>query len=682
MPEAEAFRLDRMKTQGFTDYTHGMLVTDYHVNLSSSELANNSFSSVSTEAKVGFCGIGASIGASMDTQQAQANGSFNENIVLQSIDSGGFMNFRGLDGWMTDEIYSCAFGAFKHYYDAVLKASNQREYVVAYGQFSKHYGDSCVTKVHLVAGSALQITLKKEGGAQSNNHKYGASTSVSTPFGGVSAATDWGKGMSGKHSGGNMDVHMVHYPDNTPTRKLIEDEFTKRIDQSFAKLATQPFTDQSVAAPPTVTPPEIKDYEGKEEKKEAPDKELSDGEIKEADDEKEKNLAKKAGHEGTLEQYQKDKQQKFNDLKNNTTKKKGASHVVKEARRATRKKKYGDSLHSNNNNMTLSTIPTDSDNKMVTSVNDGNMWDLGGFLVNSYETTKWTTLFPLLERTFPLDDSFIYVIRLWLYLLTRYELLQYLHFLLDVGDVLDYYWVKLPGGKKSNLENLKNDATLFSKLCVDLKKEIVRALNKPDFSQEHYLDQIVAFDDKLRIENRFTFASMKIYDTFFEHYDVFHNNPLGFVRTRITDAGRLAMDTDRLLYLYHSQEKGDYIMNDEIDGRRLPALLTRAVRSYPVINVDGNARMVFYSGYKYGDKGFTLTDELDFFGDYHKDPNGGTLGWECYTNPILVNQTYNFTYYGVNYDDLDINGGKLFGVPFLNRLPFDEIVLPLHPDDA
>merc|ERR1712238_483443 len=71
---------------------------------------------------------------------------------------------------------------------------------------------------------------------------------------------------------------------------------------------------------------------------------------------------------------------------------------------------------------------------------DSSTWDLGGFSPQSFETTKWSALFPDLKREFPLTENRIYITRLWLFYLTRLEFLQYLCFLIDVGDDLAESW--------------------------------------------------------------------------------------------------------------------------------------------------------------------------------------------------------------------------------------------------
>lgn len=241
-------------------------------------------------------------------------------------------------------------------------------------------------------------------------------------------------------------------------------------------------------------------------------------------------------------------------------------------------------------------------------------------------------------------------------------MLQYLHFLIDVSDDLARTWLQRPGGKKANLDNTKIDAKIFSKLCEDLKTKIVEALNEPGFSQVDYLDIILDFDDQVRIEKRFVFSSIKVYDTFFDNYDMFHENPLGFVRVSYDD-------NNRPTYVATGQTNNI----KPIDGRKLPLLLTDALRCYPVINVDGNTVLVYYS--KHGHFGM---QEFHFLEDYHKDPNDG-FAREAYTNLASPHKTY---YYGVNYDHLDINGGMMVGVPFLSKLPFDNIVSALDRDDA
>eukprot|EP00751_Fragilariopsis_kerguelensis_P042493 CAMPEP_0171014554 /NCGR_PEP_ID=MMETSP0736-20130129/25221_1 /TAXON_ID=186038 /ORGANISM="Fragilariopsis kerguelensis, Strain L26-C5" /LENGTH=770 /DNA_ID=CAMNT_0011448851 /DNA_START=33 /DNA_END=2345 /DNA_ORIENTATION=- len=735
----EAFRLDRMAKQQLLGRSRGKLVSTYHANLSSSELASNSFSSVAGQVEGSGWGVTASIGASMATEQSQANSSYSENLVLQSIDSGGSMEFREIGGAMTPEIYSTTNSTFQLLYGRIMKAESGREYTLAYNKFSEKFGDSCVTKVRLVAGSAFQMTLKSENSSVSKQAKYGATASISTPFGGASAASEWGSGMKEKHSKGTMTCTEVHYPDNAPTYKLIHAEFVKRNNKGFDTLKDDGELENSIPDNDAITPvtaPAIIPYQGPDEEVEVPKQELSNDKIKEADDEKDQALAIEDGHEGTLEEYRKDKRKEINDLNDNTTKN-GASHVTNEASEAlkarenvksngrcyydvlgvtktatasiikkawiekskefhpdknsspgaagkfdevqtanktlkdpAKRKKYdgygsgrfGVSISSAGESSPPSDFPVSSTEQLEITANN-NTWSLGGYWVNAYETTKWTELFPELSRNFLEDDSLIYVVRLWLYLLTRLELLEYLRFQIDVVDDLverdngNYY-----GIGEVDLINLKNDANLFSDLCDGLRKAIMTALKKPVFSQMDYLDQILAFDDKLRIDNRFRFSSMTVYDTFFEHYDLFHNNPLGFVR--------VFNEGTNVTYV-----TGGFGNKRPIDGLRLPALLTHAGRSYPFIFADGRTRMVHYSSFPHG---FDMWAD-NFFQRYRKEPNGGTLGLEAYSRP---SDDSTLTFYGMNYDDLDTNDGKMFGVPFLSKLPFDKIVSSLHSTGA
>mmetsp|Transcript_6635 Transcript_6635/g.7093 ORF Transcript_6635/g.7093 Transcript_6635/m.7093 type:complete len:1060 (-) Transcript_6635:521-3700(-) len=1025
---AEVFHLGKLNRADLLEQIDGSLTTKYHVDQSSSDIQSNSFFGSDTEAKTSFWCVSASVGASMDKEKAQANSSFSENLVLQSLNTGGYMLVRGVTS-LSDDVYNCTFDAFKDHYDPIMKATTTLEYFAAYENFSKIYGDSCVTKVHLIAGSALQITLRKEGSSQSSNAKYGASASVSTPLGGVSAASEWGSGMSAKHSGGTMTCKEIHYPSDTPTYKLIHAEFQKRNNAGLATLTADalknsiPKNNEIIP----VTAPAIIPYEGDPETMEPPEKAVSDNEIKKEDDKKDEALARKDGHKGTLEEYRKDKRKEIKDLKNNTTKTNGGSNVAKEAsdvlkdranaksnggsyydilgvtKAATRseinnaytqearlvhpdtnkddpdahekfielkrihdtlrdpvKRKLYDEGYNNKNRIST---PAVADNKMslqqLGEVDENtNTWSLGGYCVNAYETTKWTELFPELSRNFLEDDGLIYVIRLWLYLLTRLEFLQYLRFQIDVGRLgceplstlaqnnfndkgdtslrrNNFYsyalangypvqltgwsqtrnyaygylrtigntWPNLPmavvsglvpGGiyafkvyqyaslhagtnllsvngislgsttssksmeataegeatadgqgritftftaqsdhvqlsglaigrcqtSKMNLINLKNDANLFSILCDGLQQVIEAALNKPDFSQVDYLIQILAFDDKLRIDNLRRFASMKVYDIFFEHYDVFHNNPLGFVQISHT------VDGDE--YTAYT-EVGNPTIKQSVGKASLPTLLTDARRCYPVINVDGNTVMVAYHRARIGpgqfvvvspssawDKGdivairssYTVTenrpafldsekdsghaflhfasnqnkdtrqwkfekigdnyaiknigtgkylearpsnqtrdvlvtdrtptstdtsllwhvdtseydshyfsqippmlknissqcwlswvdkndippwmssnvdgpthwyldsDPGNFFQDFHKDPND-KLGLEAY-----ISSDQRTTFVGLNYEHRHLNDHIMVGVPFLSRLPFDEIVSPLHPEDA
>jgi len=252
--------------------------------------------------------------------------------------------------------------------------------------------------------------------------------------------------------------------------------------------------------------------------------------------------------------------------------------------------------------------------------------------------------------------------------------LQYLNFLIDVGNDLALDWENM-GCKPANLDNTKNDERIFSKHCDDLKTKIEETLNAPSFSQVHYLDIIRDFDDQLRSNH--SFSSMTVYDTFFDNYDLFHNNPLGFVCVRKSQPNNPK---------YLTKDKYNREDYRPTDGKLLPALLTDAVRGYPVINVDGNTAMVYYGikelrpGSNPNQGAKFVSFHMYFLRDYSKVPND-TFAVEAYTSNGGTWLQY-FDWYGVNYEHLDYNKGKMVGVPFLSKLPFDTIVSALDRDDV
>jgi len=220
-------------------------------------------------------------------------------------------------------------------------------------------------------------------------------------------------------------------------------------------------------------------------------------------------------------------------------------------------------------------------------------------------------------------------------------------------------------------------------------------LNKPDFSQENYLDQILVFDQELREKK--SFASIKVYDTFFANYDVFNKNPVGFVHASTQREGSNTKEA------YHTHNRDVFItftnkFDKLIDNLRLPALLDDARLCYPVINVNGESVMVAYQrdfplptaldpfspaeliniviGVELGlgKSGFFPVNHEDFFQVFHKNPLGPFTD-ESYRplNPLCSER-----FYGVDYDILEVNSGNMVGVPFLKKLPFNSVVSPLH----
>jgi len=206
--------------------------------------------------------------------------------------------------------------------------------------------------------------------------------------------------------------------------------------------------------------------------------------------------------------------------------------------------------------------------------------------------------------------------------LTRIEFLEYLNIIDDVGDDIAPHW----GEEKANLRNTKIDVQIFSELCDYLKKKIKFALDHQSvFSQVDYLDMIVDFNEKLdqKRDDR-SFSSMKVYDTFFDNYDLFHNNPLGFVQVSHSGNGVEYTAVADPITLHHP------IALHPVGTHVLPTLLTDARRCYPVINVDGNAVMVAYQ------RGIGTQRGQFVVASYFTEGHSQVASWEKKGEPVCI----------------------------------------------
>mmetsp|Transcript_46661 Transcript_46661/g.52686 ORF Transcript_46661/g.52686 Transcript_46661/m.52686 type:complete len:672 (+) Transcript_46661:75-2090(+) len=631
-----AFHLDKLDKRSHIIRGEGSLRQSVTANASSSDISSNSFFQLAGKAEVTFWGVKASVSASMETEQSVSKTSFEQNVVVQSIIEGEAMEMTGITA-MTKPVYNSAFEGFQKYYENVVTAATPSDYFQAYDTFTALYGDSCITRLNLIAGSALKVTVADSTNSTSKSDKYGAEGSVSTFAGGASVASNWGKSMQSQQGNQDLEIDVFHEPRSAVTAKFVMDLRDKYVSEKLDGMKNiEPKFTPGIT--PEIVRPTIPDPPERVDDKEPPKRGLSDKEIQEETDKKESPEQRK--------QKRKKRKQMVDKSK--------AGTIVRDHNAAKKSGKKSTGVSRLSMKKTTSVVTEEEIRLVEEEVSRDSTWDLGGFSPQSFETTKWSTLFPDLKKEFPLTENRIYITWLWLFYLTRLEFLQYLCFLVDVGDELADYWDRRSGGVKADLGNTKSDVTNFSVRCDQLKEDIVVVLkNNSDFSEADYLEKVLLFDERLG-EDR-DFSSQKVYDTFFDYYDVFHNNPLGFVAiSKFGDAP------------FYKSSRSDSNYWAPIGNKLLPVLLIDASRVYPVINVDGASAMVDYD------------PRLNRFSVYSDDP---IFSYQKDLYNAFAEEAYvkfgKTTYYGVSYRQLLLNGGKMFGVPFLSKLPFDSIVSPL-----
>lgn len=682
-----AFRLDRLNKKGYIVRGSGNLEQNVIVNCSSSQIAEQSFFTMDGKAEISFWSAKAAIEGSMKIETSSSAQSSEQNIVVQSVIKGESLKLSGMTT-MTKDVYNCTFQGFREYYKNIVTAPNVIQYTEAYEEFTAMYGDSYVSKVNLVAGSALKISMTQDRDSQYDADKFSAKGGVSALVGGIAVATAWGSKMQELTTGRKMECSIHHEPHNSVTREFVEEEFTKYNGQDIKELGEYTFPTEI----PDAEVPEIPVYDGsdKEDKEEeVPTLSLSKNNIKKKIDKDEKKEKDDAGKQNlSLEEYRKEKDEEIKGMVDATVPKiivewarrlqppdnMPEPMIVKETQTDDKKNRVDDEGEKNDEVQFSRGLPQLSVQK-VKQNNNSSTSDLGGFVPQSYETTPWTDLCPDLVRSFPLTKNQIFVSRLWTFYLTRVEFLQYLYF-------LEKLQASFPDDNTSKLQkdmSIEFDATLFENECDQYRDYIVsESGNKRDITEKKYTELINNFAYRMNKEPfKGLFNSAARYATFFEKYDFFHDNPYGFCC--IFEYNKLT--PNRHYYEVITQNTHYYRGGLEFDGEILPHLAFQeddsdARRFYPWMGKDGIIYFAGYSGVKKAIVCDFWVDKPHYFYNRRDDVKSGRQ----YGFVKHPSSDFHYTLEGIGFEHSDILFKRKYSmrcIPMFNKLPFGNVLLPL-----
>jgi hypothetical protein len=128
--------------------------------------------------------------------------------------------------------------------EALAASSTIEEYMECYRDFVNSFGHGCVTTIHLAAGSAFRLTLKRTDDASASLQKYSGSASLSGHYGGVSGsasvATSWAKEQQRTDSKATLEVTMSTVPQNAPTMDWVNSMLSNFNGQAISELANKP----------------------------------------------------------------------------------------------------------------------------------------------------------------------------------------------------------------------------------------------------------------------------------------------------------------------------------------------------------------------------------------------------------------------------------------------------------
>mmetsp|Transcript_59629 Transcript_59629/g.69678 ORF Transcript_59629/g.69678 Transcript_59629/m.69678 type:complete len:715 (+) Transcript_59629:207-2351(+) len=564
MYQTRAFYPGKLFKTNYLQRTPGSMVTQVLMNKSSKEIAQGSFMGMSAAAEASFWGCTASVSASAAQERKSSSKSFEESVVVLKIVKGESMFIRTLNG-MTKKLFNCATEEFRTMYSKVILAKDVATHAYCYKEFTDAFGDECVTRIELVAGSACRITLKKNENSTKSKEKYSASLSASSPVGSVSGAAEWGSEMSKQNSSSSLNIQEEHEPKNNFASKFIREIALKYTVAGLRTLSEDGVTDDFECVAPESPP--FPEFEGETiGDEDIPEKVLSSDDIaekKDTDDEQEK---KNNGKEDmSLESYREERREKWKKLIKDAkpgTVVKNSDNVTKsgvkfvDAGAGMEKKAFNPDVHSRGS--------------------DKNEWTIDKFTPIGFVSTPWVECFPDLLFDGEISESTIHVSIAWIYYLTRLEFLQYLNFLAD--------YVEMRETASLDYRDISEDIRVYERTVKSLEEELEKRL-KGNFTELVYKSLVVWFDGKMKhLKTSRAFSSLRVYEGFFQNYDRFHNNPAGFISFKDGGGG-----------FYYRQTPGG-TPEWALAKNSVVKLLEDAIRYFPLISQDGVLHYGYFEG--------------------------------------------------------------------------------------
>jgi hypothetical protein len=289
-------------------------------NASAASNASASVFSLDTKASGGYdsaaVGVNASLEFNMQTATASSHHEENLNIYCSYAFTGQRQELRKMDA---DELIKIMTPTFHAKYDAVIKASTLKDYLKAYLEFAEAFGQGCVTRVFLTAGSAFRLTLQRTDDASATRQKYGGSASFSAHYGGgyggASVAVAWAKDQQYADSKTTLEMVLDNVPEDTPTAEWVNAQLNNFQNQTLSSLTQKadlikPPDASEHGGPPTAPalPHGVPDKsrEAGKTKVDPNDKSIDEG-LRTA-------LMKKDGFDGSWDDYVKEQKKQYESL--------------------------------------------------------------------------------------------------------------------------------------------------------------------------------------------------------------------------------------------------------------------------------------------------------------------------------------------------------------------------------
>lgn len=254
--QAWVFEPDQLSPTSI-QFTSGRADLHVSVNASTHESALETLFRLNTKANAGYDSLTVSARASVEFNMEQAKASNNRdqslNVICSYLYTGQRIDLNhGLTG---APLLKLTNESFRNAYEAVVTARDAAEYVAAYRNFVKAYGDGCVTTVYLAAGSAFRLTLARTDSAEANSQKYGTSVSVIGSYygasAGASAASDWAEQRQRADSQAALQADSASVPEDAPTKSWAEGMVEKFTDTALDILTK----DREMIKPPQSVSP-------------------------------------------------------------------------------------------------------------------------------------------------------------------------------------------------------------------------------------------------------------------------------------------------------------------------------------------------------------------------------------------------------------------------------------------
>jgi len=652
MYETPSFDPRKLNSKGLLRFIDGKGTFKVTANSSSYANAEGSFFSLDSKAEGSAWGCKASLGYKMGLAKRSAAGGYGLNCFVSYVFEGQSIHL--LKNQSPEEYYNCMMESFQERYDKIMNSKTIPDYIKSYNEFTEACGDGCVTTQYLTSGSAFRITLKQDSEEESKNQKYGVAAAINTPYGGGSVATEWGKDTASAIKETSLEVIYEDLPQDTPTGEWCKDMFKQFMGQAISFLA------EKAHAP---SPPEIAKIESpkipklKPGKKKIPEDSKKKGNEVEIENTLIKQLMFEDGFKDVkkAEDYTSDDIEEYKKAQNELIEKLKPEQVVKEAKNLPLLAPSSDIEHKaevKSRRLGQARVRAATATTVGMSDTYKDIWNLGGYIPFAYEITPWKELFPALKFELPSSFTSINIAKIFMFYLTRLEFSQYLMFLNDVGPVL------------CENDQIRSDAANFTQYCKNFLDVISNELKHSDnFSEKACNSLIQNFEQKLYAKN--DFFSKKVYRTFFDKYQLFADNPYGFVVVADDKEYFVELTKSRTRELPHPFGVGP--------------ILEVAHRVYPVILNEFELNLVFYS--RVNGMGFK-TVELPSARARAFERVSIERDREDFRNPYVCKYYKDviphYTFYGVGFNDIPPPLGnepvKVLGMPMFQQFPYNNLV--------